>query len=299
MAPDGKSLITSVGSQDPTVWLHDKDGEHQISTEGNTSTPRFASDGRSLYFLMANGQTHGMELWSKELDSGKVEKVLPNYPIADYSVSRDGKKVAFAMSDQSGRSNLWIAPTSRRSSPVHVASAAVEDSPMFLPDGDLVFRAIESGSNFLYRMKTDGTDRRKVTPDRILDSVSVSPDGRWVIAAVPGAEEEHAMTTKAFAVDGSAAVPLCADYCMPTWDVTGKSFFVVYPSLFEGTYEIPVVHDVGLPKVPPAGIARVEDFTNPKTNPPIPWFVNTAAGRSVYAYTRDDTRRNLYRIPLP
>src|ERR1017187_3255909 len=33
MAPDGKSLITSVGEHDLTVWLHDKDGDHQISSE--------------------------------------------------------------------------------------------------------------------------------------------------------------------------------------------------------------------------------------------------------------------------
>ncbi len=298
MAPDGKSLITSVGSQDQTVWLHDKDGEHQISTEGNTKWPWFSPDGRSLYFVMVNGQTHGTELLIKNLDSGKVEKVLSNYPIEDYSVSRDGKQVAFSMSDQSGRSNLWIAPTSRRSSPVHIASAAVEDTPLFLPGGDLVFRAIEGGSNFLYRMKNDGTGRRKVTPDRILDSLAVSPDGRWVIAAVPGTDV-HAMMVKAFALDGGPAVPLCVDYCRPIWDISGKSMFLRYASVFPGTYEIPVTHDVGLPKTPPAGIARVEDFTNPQSNAPIPWTVDSGIGPSLYAYTREDNHRNLYRIQLP
>ena len=74
MAPDGKSLITSVGTQDHTAWLHDKDGEHQVSSEGNTSAPKFSADGRNLYFLMANGQTRGMELWSKDLSSGRVGK---------------------------------------------------------------------------------------------------------------------------------------------------------------------------------------------------------------------------------
>src|SRR5260370_7015872 len=59
MAPDGKSLITSVGSEDLSVWLHDKDGDHPISTEGNTSLPRFSSDGHSLYFLKVIGQTGG------------------------------------------------------------------------------------------------------------------------------------------------------------------------------------------------------------------------------------------------
>ena len=65
MAPDGKSLITSVGSQDHTVWLHDKDGDHQISSEGNTSSPSFSSDGRNLYFLKATARRVAKSCGSK------------------------------------------------------------------------------------------------------------------------------------------------------------------------------------------------------------------------------------------
>ncbi|MGA8670789.1 MAG: hypothetical protein WB679_12975 [Terracidiphilus sp.] len=100
MASDGKSLITSVGSEDRTVWLHDKDGDHQISSEGYASSPSFSSDGRRLYFLMSNGQTQGEELWAKDLAGGKVDRVLPGYPMQDYSVSRDGKEVAFTRNDR-------------------------------------------------------------------------------------------------------------------------------------------------------------------------------------------------------
>jgi Tol biopolymer transport system component len=299
MAPDGKSLITSVGSQDTTVWLHDKDGDHQISSEGNASMPRFSSDGRSLYFLMANGQTRGEELWVKDLDSGKVERVLPDYAMQNYAVSRDGKEIAFVMNDQSGRTNLWIAPTSRRTSPVHIFSADVEDSPFSLPDGDLVFRAIEGGSNFLYRMKTDGTGRRKITQERILDIHGMSPDGRWVIAGTPSTREENGALTRAIAVDGSASVPLCLGYCFLNWDATGRSAYLFFPSLYKGSYSIPVMQSLGLPKIPPAGITRVEDFTNPKTNAAIPWYVESAVGSAVYTYTRENARRNLYRIQLP
>jgi hypothetical protein len=52
MASDGKSLVTSVGSQDSTVWTHDKDGDHQISSEGNARAPLYSADGKSSYFLM-------------------------------------------------------------------------------------------------------------------------------------------------------------------------------------------------------------------------------------------------------
>ena len=97
----------------------------------DASLPQFSSDGRRLYFLMANGHTRDRELWSEDLVSGKMEQVLKGYSMESYSISRDGKKVAFAMKDPSGRSSLWIAPISRRSSPVHLSSAAVEDSPFF------------------------------------------------------------------------------------------------------------------------------------------------------------------------
>src|SRR5712664_426053 len=217
MAPDGKSFITSVGSQDSTVWLHDEDGDHQISSEGNAVAPSFSSDGNSLYFLMANGQTRGVELWAKGLTGGKVERLLPGYSMRSYSVSQDGKAVAFAMDDQSGHSNLWIAPTNRRASPVRLSSTAIEDSPHFLPDGELVFRAIENGSNFLYRMKADGTGRHKITSERVFDVMAVSPDGRWFVAASAGPDQERTVATKAFSVDGGAAVALCPGYCKFNW----------------------------------------------------------------------------------
>ncbi len=294
MAPDGKSLITSVGSQDRTVWLHDKDGEHQISNEGDASAPSFSADGRKLYFLMDNGQTHGKELWIKDLASGRVDRVVPGYAMHDsYAVSRDEKRVAFVMNDQNGRSSLWIAPTSHRSSPVRMSSAVVEDSPFFLPDGDLVFRAIEGGYNYLYRMNTDGTNRRKITPERILDSIDVSPDGRWVVALSPSSDEQHPMQTKAFAVDGSGSTLLCLGYCTLYWDRTGESVFLEQKGE-QGSSVLPVLHDSGLPKTSPAGI---DSSIKPIAS--IPWTVQSAANPSTYAYTYEDPHRNLYRIQLP
>ncbi len=309
MAPDGHSLITSVGSQDSTVWMHDKNGDHQISSEGDALRPTLSSDGRSLYFLMANGQTHGAELWVKDvssgdLSSGKMDRVVPGYSMQsnsieqlnNYSLSQDGKEVAFAMTDQNGRSNLWIAPTNHRSSPRHISSEAVEDSPLFLPDGDLVFRAVEGGSNYLYRMKADGTARRKISPDRILGISGVSPDGRWVVGASPSPDEEHPVAMRAFAVDGSAPQLLCDVLCVIKWDSSGKFVYLNFPDLHEETYVLPVVPDVGLPRVPLAGIATKDYLANAKT---IPWVVDSALDPSIYAYTRENVRRNLYRIPLP
>src|SRR5438132_3295072 len=90
MAPDGKSLITAVGNEDSTVWFHDKDGDHQVSSEGNAIAPAFSSDGNSLYYLMTSGQTADYELWVKDLRDGKVERLLPGYPMGSGSMLQYG-----------------------------------------------------------------------------------------------------------------------------------------------------------------------------------------------------------------
>jgi eukaryotic-like serine/threonine-protein kinase len=300
MAADGKSFITSVGSRDSTVWIHDKDGDHQIS-EGNAVAPSFSSDGNRLYYLMANGQTPGYELWVKDLIGEKIEKVLPGYSMEGYSLSRDGKEVAFAVSDPSGHSSLWVAATDHRSSPrrISLAGTETEDSPFFLPNGDLIFRAIESGSNFLYRMKADGSGRQKISSQRIFDAKAVSPDGRWVIASTPVAGEEHTAEATAFAVDGGATVPLCPGYCFMTWNTAGTVMFLYFPALFKGTYPVAVKHDTGLPTLPPSGFGELADLAHAKTAVVIPRHVDSIVSSSLYAYTQQNARRNLYRIPLP
>jgi serine/threonine protein kinase len=296
MAPDGKSLVTSVGSQDSTVWIHDKNGDHQVSSEGNAGWPSFSLDGNSLYFLMINGQSHLTELWMKDLSSGKMDRVLPGYSMNGYSVSHDGKRLAFAAKDAAGHAGIWIAPMNRRSSPVRISSTEVEDSPHFLPDGDLIFRVFEGGSNFLYRMKTDGTGRSKIMAQRVLDLYAVSPDGRWVIVAAPNSDQEHTVATKAFRLGGNEEVLLCTGYCLIDWDASGKFVFVSFKT--EHSYALPLAQQFGLPRLPPAGLSQVEDFPSVKTAIALPDFVESAISPSFYAYTRRNTRRNLYRIQL-
>ena len=299
MDPDGKSFITSVGTQDRTVWLHDKGGDRQLATEGNAIEPWFSSDGKSLYFLMDNGQTSGFELWAEEVSSGKIDRVLPGYSMDEYTISPDGKLMAFTKSDQSGHPNLWIAQMGRRTAPVHIASSASEDSPHFLPDGDLAFRAVEGGLNFLYRMKADGSGRRKITPERILDFYSVSPDGQWLIASTPVPNAEETAAGKAIKIDGSGSVMLYPGICRFSWDDAGKFVFASIPSLSGNVYALPIQKESGLPKVPAEGFARVEDLANAKGAEVLPQFPDSALSISVYTYSRQNTRRNLYRIQLP
>ncbi len=302
MASDGKSFITAVGSRDTAVWLHDKDGDRQISSEGSTNRASFSSDGKSLYYLESNGQTPVGELWIEDLASGKTDRLLPGISMQFYSVSRDGKQVAFVADDSNGRSSVWIAQTNRRSSPVRLSpEGATDDSPWFLPDGGLVFRSIEGGLNFLERMNSDGSGRHKITPQAVLDAETLSPDGRWFVAGSPGPDLDHGPRVTAFAVDGTKAFTLCHGYCDFKWDTAGKfayvslSFEMAAPKA--DTFALPIQRDTGFPKLLPGGIAGKEDPVNAKPTTIFP-RLDSAVSPSLYAYTVVTTRRNLYRIPL-
>ncbi len=148
-------------------------------------------------------------------------------------------------------------------------------------------------------MKVDGTGRRKINSDPILDILAVSPDGRWFVAAAPISGQERTAAASAFPADGGAPVRVCLGYCTLSWDTTGEFMYIYFPELRAGINPLPVQHDTGLPKLPPAGIAQVEDFAKAKGAAAIPEEVNSAVSPSFYAFTRQNTRRNLYRIPLP
>ena len=295
IAPDGKSVVTAVGTEDDTIWLHDSDGDHQISSEGSAEQPTYSGDGSALYFVMVNGHSQKHELWKRDMASGDQEKVLPGYSMQAYSVSQDGKFVAFTVSDSAGQASIWVAPTDRGASPVKLtAGAHNEDSPFFLPNNDLVFRVVEKDHSYLYRMKSNGSGREKLSDDVILDLANVSPDGRWMVVVTSAPNRNDAFETRALPLTGGQPVTLCLTYCNAIWDASGKSMFLVFD---RGSYALPIARDTGLPKLPETGYDPA-DTKKAKPLAEVPVAVHTAINPSTYVYVRRLTRRNLYRIPL-
>jgi len=240
-------------------------------------------------------------LWKTEVAGRKTERLLAWDSIEDYSVSADGKQVVFATGDNQGHSALWTAPTDRRASPRRLTAEGVsEDTPNVLPGGDVVFRVIERGGNWLYRMKADGSDRRRLRPERVLDVVSVSPDGRWILASAPNADSENPASLKAFPSEGDQApVTVCRSYCGMIWDTAGKYAIFSQRGLADNGVPLPVLASTGLPKLPPDGIGKAEDLAAAKALAPLTQYAEAAISPAVFAYSRREARRNLFRIPLP
>jgi eukaryotic-like serine/threonine-protein kinase len=306
MAADGKFFITSVGITDSSIWIHDKNGDRQVSSEGNTSMSTLSHDGARLYYLKNSARNPIEELWRLDLNTGEDERLLPGYKIENigdrrnYTISPDEKRVAFAMKDDAGVSRIWIASTDRRTSPKKLDSAASEDLPVFLPDGDLLFRSSRAGKNYLFRRNPDGGEEKQVLPDPILGLQAVSPDGKWAAVSVADGGADFPFRVKAIPLAGGEPVVLCKTYCATDWDATGAHIML---DLFEGksagSYLLSTQKGLGVPKLAPEGVLNGEELKAQVGKiEPIREAVDSIIAPDLYSFTRWHVRRNLYRIGI-
>ena len=146
MAPDGRSLITSVGLVQSTIMLHDSKGERQLSSANYAVSPQFSPDGQYIFYLVPppgnSGHLFGSgELFRVSLETGENQHLLPGFSMSGYALFHDGKRVVFSADDPKGHSRLWIADLDLRSSPRQFPSTVDEDTPEVDQNGNIYFRA--------------------------------------------------------------------------------------------------------------------------------------------------------------
>ena len=301
VAPDGRSLITSVGDQQSSVWIHDVRGDHPITSAGNASMPRFLADGKRLYYLLRRGSAEaGNELWVADVDSGNSEPLLRGYSIMSYDISSDSTETVFAA--RSGDTfEIWLAALNGRSAPRRIAQGP-EDSPFFGPNGQVFLRVSEGRSNYLYRMNRDGSARAKFVPYPISNFMGVSPDGRWTAVTVAADGGPNTVAEIAIPTDGGKPERLCTGRCTPQWAPDGRYLYIslevarVYSRKIAA---IPLPPGRSIPDLPPSG---VESFAQ---------LAELARGRFIeqggfapglnpetFAYVRMSMHRNLFRVPI-
>jgi len=55
VAPDGRSLITAIGTEQNAMWLHDRTEDRQISSEGSALSPMLSPEGDKIFYLVRSG----------------------------------------------------------------------------------------------------------------------------------------------------------------------------------------------------------------------------------------------------
>ena len=307
MAPDGKSFLTSVGTSDASVWLRDGDEDRQVSPEGVTFSSTLTADGSKVFYLRQQEGAFAFELWQTELATRKSERVLPGYNLAadsdakSYSITPDGSRLVFVMKDEKGKSRLWSTSTDHRTAPQQIPSEGNEDSPHLLPDGDVIYRSMDNGKNYLCAEKADGSGKRKIIPDPILELREVSPDGRWTaVIQRNDQDKDHRFYTMLIPNSGGPPIILCRTYCYNDWSQDGKFMAV---SIAHGEdlhffYLLPVRKETGLPDLPTDGFSVEQPAKQFERAIRIP-VADSILTSTKFSYARYSTRRNIFRIPIP
>ena len=301
VAPDGRSLITSVGLQQRSIWIHNRDGERQLSNEGYAYWPLLSADGRTVCYkvtrTVSSGQSPG-QLWMADIVSGRTERLLPGQTITGFDLSPDGRIVASVGDGDSGR--LWLAWLDGREAPRLIGNAQ-GDNPRFGPNGEIIFHAAEGNAYALYRVGEDGSGRARV--GKAVGSVfgAVSPDGRWVSCVGEGA-------MSICSTGGEAAVRIftAGHTSRLRWSPDGSRLYLSVQLREESafaygrTYIIPLQNGAVLPRIPQGGY-RTEAEIAAIPGVEVLAYGDLAPGPTpeTYAFSRTTINRNLYRIPLP
>jgi hypothetical protein len=100
-------------------------------------------------------------------------------------------------------------------------------------------------------------------------------------------------------VEGGEPVKVCLNFCIPGWDVRGESMYMqFFVTSDQNTYVLRLRRAGGLAELPTEVALDGELLKKMKPVVVIPHQVDSAVSSSLYAYTVNTTRRNLYRIPL-
>jgi Tol biopolymer transport system component len=305
-APDGRSFVTSIGTTQNTVWIHDSHGDRQVTSEGFSFQPSISPDAKKLYYLVRGSGTSSFiagSLWVTDLDSGQRERLLPDFEMRQYEISLDGQRVVFVASEHNGRASIWLAPLNGRGAPHRVADVDGRNAHFGVPD-EVIFTAEENVATYLYQVKEDGTGLKKLFPASGLFSMSVSPDGLWIL----GWDSRTWGALFAFPARGGAPLRICGTCSPPNgtklrapeinWTPDARFLYLKYGT---GIYAIPLKNGEVLPAIPSAGfdsaravaalpgaqLVTEQENVYPGPNP------------SIYAFTKPATHRNIYRVTPP
>ena len=311
VAPDGRSLVTSIGMRQSALWVRDGGGDRPVTSAGQVislaanngagAIPKFSRDSKFIYYEKRETPGTGAELARIDLGSGRSETVITGVSLLEYDISNDGKEVVFSQQPPGAPSQIWLSALDRSSPPKLIASSG-ETSPYFGSDGKIIFRLTQANSHYLARMNRDGSERSKIVPYPIGNITSLSPDRCWVLALTPRPEGSGLATIASPVCEGVPA-RICRGACFANWDSSGRFFYIELETPSGAspgkTLAIPVRAGTVFPKLPDGGFTGHENLAKfPGSRVLDGWAISPGPDPSVYAYVKTSVQRNLFRIPL-
>jgi len=228
---------------------------------------------------------------------------LPGIAVVDFSLSPDGKRVAYDSRDENGKHRIWLASLDHRFAPRQIGSGPGESSPTYGASGKGYFQVSEGDVDHIYRMNDDGTQREKLLLEPIIYLEGVSPDERFVAVRRGTKGEDNPTAIEIVPLAGGPAVRVCASWCSVHWTRDDKNLYFSRPSMKGGaqwrTYIIPLPHGAGMPIFPAKGVQSDKDLPNLAALQFVEQDIYPGPDSSLYSFSKRVSHWNLYRIPIP
>ncbi len=323
VSPDGKSLVTAVGTRRVAIAVHDGSGERPLISDGRPALANarmgspFSPDGKKLYYLQQPRNTNDVgsamlsayiagELWETNLVSGQAEVVFPGMTISSFSIEPNTNRIAFVGAEK-GEPRLWVASLDHRSPP-QMLPPQVTGNYRFT--SDYIYYVHVAGQvggvkhKELHRIRPDGSGEELLWQGDFW-TTTISPSGHYLATTVRAPEMQAGPRTTTQILDWRTgrAVPLCHN-CVAWWSDDGNWLAIAAQSGAgeeTATYLLPISGGTELPALPPGGLTQAADADRLNGAHVIREPGAVALGRTAgsYAVLRETVHRNLYRIPIP
>jgi Tol biopolymer transport system component len=294
MAHDGRSFVTAVALRSSSLWLRTSAGERQVSIEGNAVDAKFSRDGTKLFYrIVSHLGAYPLpgEMRVADVESRRVDVLLPGLRTLDYDVSRDGQRVVVEAVDPDGASRLWIATVDRQTPPRQLPGIEGRQ-PRFGPDGTIYLRRQDGAFTFLYAVAEDGTGLRKAVDVPVNLTGDVSPDGQWIV----GWAGQQPLAWYVFPTRGGAPI-LVGN--LDGWRWTARGDAVIIDGVRGGSaYIVPLTAGEMVPPLPPHGLHSEKELAALPGARKIEEGAVPGPSPDVYAIQRQTIQRNLHRIPI-
>ena len=231
-----------------------------------------------------------------DLPSRRFERLLPGRLVTQYDLSPDDRIIA-VVPEADGKSRLWLASLDPQDPPRPLGLQS--GSARIGRNGQIIFRATQGTSDFLFETTADGATPRQISSLPVGTVLgTISPDGKWT-------SDSRGSVLVAISTTGAAIPILKASVSRLRWTRDGTRVLIGVqsgpgPSAFGfgSTYELPLTSGAMLPQTPPGGFASEQALAAWPGVKVIPYGDFADGPNGMYAFSKITVSRNLYRIPI-